>query len=109
MKKFDRKFGVEFLPNLPACPGVYRVLNDEGQTVYVGKAKNLRRRLAQYRNAKRCKAHRKMRSIIGDAAKIEWEIYPSDLEACLQEAKLIQTLRPRWNVAGAFAFLYPLV
>jgi excinuclease UvrABC nuclease subunit len=108
-RKFDKKFGKEFVACLPAAPGVYRVFDDEGCLIYVGKAKNLRRRLAQYRNAKRCKRHKKMRAIVQKAARITWETCPTDLDACLQETRLIQELRPRLNVAAAFAFLYPMI
>jgi len=109
MLAFDRKFGEEFIGSVPNVPGVYRVFSAEGNLIYIGKAKNLRRRLRQYRNAKRRKKHFKMRAIVREADRIEFEICPSDLEACLLEARLIQELRPKWNVAGAFHFLYPMV
>lgn len=109
MKKFDQKFGKEFLAQVPTASGIYRVFDGKDQLVYVGKAKNLRRRLSQYRNAKRRKKHMKMRSIVGDAARIEYQVCESHLDACLAEAKLIQELRPKWNVAGAFCFLYPMI
>jgi hypothetical protein len=85
------------------------VFNVAGELIYVGKAKNLRRRLSQYRNAKRRKKHLKMRSIVKDADRIETEVHTNELEACLAEARIIQELRPRWNVAGAFFFLYPMI
>jgi excinuclease ABC subunit C len=109
MRAFDKKFGPEFVAQLPTTAGVYRVFAQDGSLIYIGKAKNLRRRLGQYRNAKRRKKHLKMRNIIADAARIEIEHCASDLEACLLEAKLIQELRPRWNTAGAFYFLYPMI
>ncbi len=109
MKAFDKKFGAEFVAGLPATPAVYRIYSEAGELVYVGKAKNLRRRLGQYRNAKRRKKHFKMRQIVADASRIEYDPCASDLDACLLEARLIQDHRPRWNTAGAFFFLYPLV
>lgn len=109
MKQFDRKFGVDFLQNTPTTPGVYRIYDSEGQLIYVGKAKNLRRRLGQYRNARRLKRHRKMRAIMGEASRIQYEVRSTDLDACLEELRLIQSSRPKWNVAGAFAFLYPML
>lgn len=80
-----------------------------GTVIYVGKAKNLRRRLAQYRNARRIKAHKKMRAIFKDAVTLEHRVCASELEALLEETRLIQELRPKWNVSGAFSFLYPLI
>lgn len=109
MRSFDLKFGKTKFESLPARPGIYRYFDAKGALIYVGKAKNLRRRLGQYRNARRCKHHRKMRCILADAAKLEFEICASDLDALLLETNLIQTHRPRWNVAGAFSFLYPFM
>jgi predicted GIY-YIG superfamily endonuclease len=109
MRAFDKKFGAEYVAGLPAQPAVYRIYDKDGLLIYVGKAKNLRRRLSQYRNAKRRKAHSKMRKIVKDADRIEFDLCVSDMEACLLEAKLIQERRPRWNTAGAFFFLYPLL
>src|SRR4051794_7753108 len=85
------------------------MLNEQGQIIYVGKAKNLRRRLGQYRNARRCKRHRKMKAIVAEACAIAYEICPSELDASLLESAMIRELRPRWNVAGAFHFLYPML
>ena len=109
LKSFDRKFGAKFVSELPARPGVYRIFDTEDRLVYVGKAKNLRRRLAQYRNARRCRKHRKMKSIVADAARIEFEVCATELDALLLETRLIQDHRPRWNVEGAFSFLYPMI
>ena len=109
MRAFDKKFGADFIAGLPTTPAVYRIYDKEGVLIYVGKAKNLRRRLGQYRNAKRRKKHFKMLKIVVDAARIEYTPCESDLDACLLEARMIQDHRPRWNKAGAFFFLYPLV
>ena len=104
---FDKTFGVEFLASVPRCPGVYRFYGKEGEVLYVGKAKDLRARLTQYRNARRIKAHRKMKRIVRESARIEIEVTPSEVEALILENALIQDLEPRFNVAGAFSFLYP--
>jgi hypothetical protein len=109
MKSFDQKFGRAFISSLPTSPAVYRVYSEAGVLIYVGKAKNLRRRLSQYRNAKRRKRHHKMRSVVAEGARIEFDLYASDREASLAEAILIQDLRPKLNVAGAFYFLYPMI
>ena len=107
--KFDRRLGAGFLATVPLGPGVYRVFDEAGALVYVGKAKSLRRRLSQYRRATRRKAHRKMLAIVGLAARIEIETCASEHEARLLEARLIREHRPRANVDGAFFFLYPFV
>jgi len=106
---FDRQLGVGFLASVPTGPGVYRMLDAAGTVVYVGKAKNLRRRLSQYRNAKRRKKHLKMRAIVQTAVRVDLESCATELDAELLEARLIRDLRPRWNVVGAFSFLYPSI
>lgn len=77
--------------------------------IYVGKAVNLRRRLGQYRNVRRLKRHRRMAAIVREAASLSFEICPSELDALLLEDRTIRELRPKWNVQGAFCFLYPFV
>lgn len=109
MRLFDRKFGPGFLAGVPAEPGVYRFLDAAGGLLYIGKALSLRRRLAQYRTAGRKKRERKRRALVKAAATITWEVCESDLAASLQELRLIQSLRPRKNVSGAFSFLYPFI
>lgn len=104
---FDRKFGGEVLASLPLAPGVYRFANASGETIYVGKSKCLRRRLAQYRLATSQKKHRRMRKVVRLASSLTWEQTPSHLDACLLEVRLIQQLRPTLNISGAFCFLYP--
>jgi excinuclease ABC subunit C len=104
---FDRKFGAERLRELPRAPGVYLFHDADGKVLYAGKAKNLRERLAGYRNARRLKAHRKMRALVREAATLEIRPQASELDALLLENELIRTLRPPYNVDGAFTFLYP--
>lgn len=109
MKRFDQQFGRGCLESIPSLPGIYQIYDDEKRLIYVGKAKNLRRRLGQYRNSKRCKRHQKMLRILKDACSFEVKICSSELEAELLEIRQIQEYRPKWNVAGAFSFLYPMI
>jgi excinuclease ABC subunit C len=109
VRNFDRKFGAEFLDSLPHSPGVYLVYDRQEELIYVGKAKNLKRRLSQYRNTLRRKQHRRMRGIVKEAARIEIQCLGTHLDACLTETRLIQKHRPRWNIVGAYSFLYPLI
>jgi len=106
---FDRKFGAAFLESLPGSPGVYLVYDQQAELIYVGKAINLKRRLSQYRNTLRRKKHRRMRGIVKEAARIEIQRAETHLDACLTETMLIQKHRPRWNIVGAYSFLYPLI
>src|SRR6266581_2811413 len=109
VRNFDRKFGAEFLESVPASPGVYLVYDQEDELIYVGKAINLKRRLSQYRNTVRRKKHRRMRGIVTEAARIESQCAETYLDAGLTETMLIQKHRPRWNIVGAYSFLYPLI
>ena len=84
-------------------------MNADGMTVYVGKSSHLKRRMGQYFNAKRLKKHRKMLLIVRSATHVEFEVWPTPLDARLRELELIQKLRPRWNIEGAFHFLYPTI
>jgi excinuclease ABC subunit C len=106
---FDRKFGSDFLAGVPLAPGIYRLYDAAGGLLYVGKALNLRQRLAQYRTTTRTKKDRKHRALVRSADRIEWQACASELEASLTEIQLIQELRPPRNVAGAYPFLYPFV
>lgn len=105
MTRFERKFGVGFLASLPTTAGIYRFLDADGVTVYVGKSRNLRARLTQYSKARRGK----MRKIVLAASSLEWELLDTELAALLRELKLIQELGPALNVVGKFSFLYPFL
>jgi excinuclease ABC subunit C len=105
VRTFDRKFGAEFVESLPASPGVYLVYDQEGALIYVGKAKNLKRRLSQYRNyAQRQKKYRRMRGLVKEAARIEIRHAETDLDACLAETTLIKA-SPALEHRGAYSFL----
>jgi excinuclease ABC subunit C len=78
-------------------PGVYRMLTEAGEVVYVGKSKRVRTRLLSYF---RCSfPEEKGARILREADRIEWEYTPSEFAALLQELRLIKQLRPRFNVA----------
>lgn len=109
MRRFDRKFGVDLLRELPEAPAVYLFRDEAGEVLYVGKAKNVRRRLAQYRNASRRKAHRKMRELVRVAHSLEVRVEETETHALLSENELIRELRPEYNVDGAHEFLYPAI
>ncbi len=106
---FDRKFGAAFINSLPTGPGVYLFRDAARRVLYVGKAKNLRRRLQSYRHAGRRKVHRKMRRLIREAASVEVGARDTEREALLEENALILELTPPFNVDGAYTFLYPAI
>jgi excinuclease ABC subunit C len=106
---FDRKFGAQLVRELPPTPAVYLFKDEGGNVLYAGKAKNIRRRLQGYRNATARKAHRKMRRLLRAASALEVRLQASERDALLLENELIRTLRPRFNVDGAYSFLYPAI
>ena len=108
-KRFDAKFGAELIEQLPTTPGVYLFRDEANQVLYVGKAKNIRRRLQGYRGASRRKQHRKMRLLVREAASLEVRLQESEREALSVENALIQSLKPTYNVDGTFTFLYPAI
>jgi len=78
-------------------PGVYRMIADDGEIVYVGKSKRLRSRLLSYF---RCAfPEDKGARILREADRIEWDYQPSEFAALLEELRLIKRFRPRFNVA----------
>ena len=81
----------------PTSPGVYRMLNGANDVLYVGKAKNVRKRLSSYARASAPQPARILRMI---AATVSVEIISTatETEALLLEANLIKQLRPRFNV-----------
>ena len=108
-RAFDEKFGSALVESLPTGPGIYLFRDAEQGVLYVGKAKNIRRRLQNYRNASRRNVHRKMRTLVREASSLEVRAQESEHEALLEENALIRELKPPYNVDGAFAFLYPAV
>lgn len=78
-------------------PGVYRMIADDGEVVYVGKSKRLRTRLMSYFRA--AFPEEKGARIVREAARIEWTYVPSEFAALLEELRQIKRLRPRLNHA----------
>src|SRR3954452_5676807 len=81
----------------PTSPGVYRMLNAAHDVLYVGKAKNVRNRLASYARVSAVQPARILR-MIAAIARVEIVSTPTETEALLLEANLIKQLRPRFNV-----------
>ena len=93
MSSFDAK---SFVDSLPSRPGVYRMLDGDGTILYVGKARNLKSRVASYFQASN--VHPKVHALVAKTASMEVTIANSDTEALLLEYNLIKKHRPRFNV-----------
>lgn len=100
---FDAK---QFLKTVSAAPGVYRMLDDQGDTLYIGKAKRLKSRLASYfRGA----LNTKTQALVARIADIEVTLTRSETEALLMEQALIKELRPPYNILLRDDKSYPFV
>jgi len=84
--------------NLPALPGCYLFYDQRGEVIYVGKAVNLRSRVRSYFNPNTWVASPKTARLVKEIARIEVVVRGNELEALIQEAELIKTHRPRYNI-----------
>jgi excinuclease ABC subunit C len=85
-----------FVKRLPNSPGVYRMIDSEGDVLYVGKAKSLKKRVASY--AKSGGHTNRIARMIRETVTMEFMRTHTETEALLLEANLIKRLRPRFNV-----------
>ncbi|MDH4413500.1 MAG: excinuclease ABC subunit UvrC [Rhizobium sp.] len=86
----------EFVKRLPNAPGVYRMLNKDGDVMYVGKARSLKKRVSNYAQG-RLHSNRLSR-MVRETVHMEFVTTRTEVEALLLEANLIKRLRPRYNV-----------
>ncbi|MFC4624171.1 excinuclease ABC subunit UvrC [Daeguia caeni] len=85
-----------FVKRLPNNPGVYRMFNKDGDVLYVGKARNLKKRVSNY--ARGIGHSNRITRMIRETATMEFVVTRTETEALLLEANLIKRLRPRFNV-----------
>ena len=86
----------EFVKHLPNSPGVYRMFDDDGDVLYVGKARSLKKRVTNYAQGR---GHsNRITRMIRETANMEFVTTRTETEALLLEANLIKRLRPRFNV-----------
>ena len=93
--------------NLPDSPGIYQYLNSEGTIIYVGKAKNLKRRVSSYFNREHESG--KTRILVTKIADIRYIVVNSEEDALLLENNLIKKYKPRYNVLLKDDKTYPSI
>ncbi len=84
------------LLNMPKSPGVYRMIDADGEVLYVGKAKDLSKRIANYAQVNRlCN---RMKLAISQLTKLEIITVQTEAQALILEANLIKSLKPKYNI-----------
>ena len=94
------RFGEDFFRQLPERPGVYFFCGKTEGVLYVGKAKNLRKRIGSYRVANPERVSRRIIRLMQRVERIEYDECPDEQTAAHREELLICVLNPRFNRAG---------
>lgn len=96
------------LKTLPDNPGVYQYYDKEGNLIYVGKAKNLKKRVSSYFN-KDTSLSGKVRVMVSKIADLRWIVVQTEYDALLLENNLIKEYKPRYNVMLKDDKTYPWI
>ena len=106
MAKVDEHIGL-LLKRIPESPGVYQYFDREGQIIYVGKAKNLHRRVNSYFSKDHVSS--KTRQLVAHIADIRYVVVESEQDAFLLENNLIKQYQPRYNILLKDGKSYPSI
>ncbi|MBF0333281.1 MAG: excinuclease ABC subunit UvrC [Alphaproteobacteria bacterium] len=87
---------LDHLKRMPSSPGVYRMLNARGEALYVGKAKNLKKRVTAYTRLDRLEP--RLFRMVAETVAMEVVTTHTEVEALLLESNLIKRLKPRYNI-----------
>jgi predicted GIY-YIG superfamily endonuclease len=101
-KPLVERFGREFFQQLTERPGVYLMWDAQEKILYVGKAKNLKKRLHAYRVANPDRMARRHLRMLRQVARIELQECADETAALAKEAELLRALKPKFNRAGVW-------
>ena len=93
---------------LPHSPGVYRYYNADGEVIYVGKAKDLHKRVAQYFVPPE-RLNTKTRILVSKIADLQYSVVDTEADALLLENNLIKQYKPRYNILLKDSKTYPWI
>lgn len=94
---------------MPREPGVYIMKGEDGQIIYIGKAKVLRSRVQQYFRPQANDGRRQFRALIRSVRDLEYIVTDTELEALILESNLIKTHKPRYNISLKDDKKYPYI
>ena len=97
----------EYLKNITTSPGVYKFLNNKDRVIYVGKAKNLKKRVRSYFTGK--KSDEKTRSLVSNISRISVVLVDTESDALLLENNLIKKFKPKYNILLKDGKSYPWI
>ena len=95
------------LKTIPTDPGVYQYFDDKGEIIYVGKAKNLKRRVSSYFNKQQQSG--KVKVLVSRIADIKFTVVANEMEALLLENNFIKQYKPRYNILLKDDKTYPWI
>lgn len=95
------------LKTIPTDPGVYQYFDEKGEIIYVGKAKNLKRRVSSYFNKQQ--QSRKVSVLVSRIADIKFTVVANEMEALLLENNFIKQYKPRYNILLKDDKTYPWI
>lgn len=96
-----------YLEDMPSSPGIYKMISDDNTILYIGKAKNLKKRVSNYVNIKDLPT--RIVRMIHQIRTVEHEVTKTESEALLLEARLIRSNQPKYNILLKDDKSYPYI